>query len=75
MVKSHIASGRRKKKCPSCLNSNANAGRAPDGRRAYQCCACGKVWTDGLQGRRIRYSAQRRTYQFSFTGASARGQL
>lgn len=42
-----------------------------DGRRAYRCKLCGSVWTQGLQGRKRNYSAQRPYYQFADTGAAA----
>jgi uncharacterized C2H2 Zn-finger protein len=38
-------------------------GRAVDGRAAYRCVKCGKIWTQGKT--RIRYADQRKTYQFS----------
>ena len=45
-------------------------GRALDGRRAYRCCNCRRIWTYGLNGRKRQYSHQRDGYQFHNTGAS-----
>ncbi|MDD5589154.1 MAG: hypothetical protein PHP92_03820 [Candidatus Nanoarchaeia archaeon] len=53
-------------KCPNCKKLNkVDKGRAMDGRRAYRCKICGKVWTEGLQNRKQKYSSQREGYQFA----------
>ena len=53
------------RRCASCQTTNPDKGRAWDGRRAYRCKCCGKVWTEGMQGREKKYSEQRHGYQFS----------
>lgn len=50
--------------CPICRQGKPDKGRAFDGRRAYRCKSCGFIWTEGLQGRKRRYSKQRPGYQF-----------
>ena len=51
--------------CAICKQGNPDKGRAFDGRRAYRCKQCGNVWTEGLQGRKRKYSEQRHGYQFA----------
>ena len=53
------------RQCASCKTENPEKGRAFDGRRAYRCKCCGKIWTEGLQGREKKYSEQRHGYQFA----------
>ena len=53
------------RRCASCQTDNPDKGRAWDGRRAYRCKCCGKVWTEGMQGREKKYSKQRHGYQFA----------
>ncbi len=54
-----------------CGNDKHDKGRAWDGRRAYRCKCCGREWTEGMQGRKKKYSAQRECgFQFYDTGAS-----
>lgn len=53
------------RKCPICNVKNLRKGRAFDGRRAYQCPVCDKIWAEGLQGRKPKYSKQRDGYQFA----------
>ena len=50
-------------------------GRAVDGRRAYRCRVCGATWTEGLQGRKRRWSPQRDGNQFHDTGATNQRKL
>ena len=52
-------------KCHNCNNPKPKKGRALDGRRAYLCIVCGRIWTEGLQGRKPKYSKQRESYQFT----------
>jgi transposase-like protein len=59
-----------RRKCSVCQGTDLDKGRAADGRRAYRCQRCGATWTDGLQGRKPRYSHQRQGDQFANTGAS-----
>lgn len=54
-----------KRKCPTCSHTEIDKGRAFDGRRAYRCKNCGKVWTEGMQGRSKKYGPQRFTFQFA----------
>lgn len=56
-------------RCANCGRDHIDKGRAFDGRRAYRCRCCGLVWTEGMQGRAPRYSAQRMGYQFADSGA------
>jgi transposase-like protein len=56
--------------CPNCFLTGIDKGRAADGRRAYRCQSCGHIWTNGLNGRKKRYSIQRLGDQFHDTGAS-----
>lgn len=56
--------------CPKCKQEHPDKGRAMDGRRAYRCRGCGTVWTNGMQGRKKRYSTQRQHNQFHDTGAA-----
>ena len=51
-------------KCPECRSKDIEKGRAFDGRRAYRCGQCLKIWTNGMQGREKKYSQQRSGYQF-----------
>lgn len=55
----------KKIKCSNCFNINVSKGRAFDGRRAYRCNNCGHVWTNGMQGRKKKFSKQRESYQFA----------
>lgn len=50
--------------CPNCRHPDYDKGRAYDGRRAYRCKKCGSIWTEGMQGRKKKYSEQRLSYQF-----------
>lgn len=52
------------RRCPACRGTNFEKGRAFDGRRAYLCNSCYKIWTEGMQGRTKKYSIQRNGYQF-----------
>lgn len=54
-----------KRICKACGHSGIERGRATDGRRAYRCQRCGNIWTEGLQGRRPRWSPQRIGAQFA----------
>ena len=53
------------RRCAYCQTTTPDKGRAWDGRRAYRCKCCGKVWTEGMQGREKNYSEQRHGYQFA----------
>jgi transposase-like protein len=53
--------------CPHCHGTKHDKGRAFDGRRAYRCKLCGDIWTEGLQGRKQRFSPQRQDFQFADT--------
>jgi len=55
--------------CDQCRHPKPEKGRAFDGRRAYRCPQCDHSWTEGMQGRKPRYSPQRQGYQFADTGA------
>ena len=50
--------------CPDCRLPSPDKGRAFDGRRAYRCTGCDRIWSEGLQGRARRYSPQRESFQF-----------
>lgn len=52
-------------KCPKCQCTEIDKGRAFDGRRAYRCKSCKNEWTNGLNGRKQRYSIQRMSNQFA----------
>ena len=54
----------KRRECPVCHHAGVDKGRAWDGRRAYRCQRCGETWTEGMQGRARRFSAQRKRYQF-----------
>ena len=51
--------------CSNCLTPDPERGRAWDGRRAYKCKCCGRVWTEGLQGKNKKSNKQRVGYQFA----------
>lgn len=51
--------------CDGCRSSDIEKGRAFDGRRAYRCRNCQNIWTNGMQGRKKKYSKQRQSYQFA----------
>jgi len=53
-----------KRKCSNCQTPNPDKGRAVDGRRSYRCKCCKNVWTEGLQGRKQKFSVQRLSCQF-----------
>ena len=55
----------KERRCPICKTENPDKGRALDGRRAYRCKNCHHEWTEGMQGRKKRYSIQRNRNQFS----------
>ena len=55
--------------CKICRSFYPDKGRAIDGRRVYRCAGCGNEWSEGLQGRKKRYSIQRMGNQFFNTGA------
>ena len=57
-----------KRKCDNCQTPKPDKGRAIDGRRAYRCVNCGNIWTEGLQGRKQKWSKQRQDYQFADSG-------
>ena len=40
-----------KRSCPACRSNIFEKGRAFDGRRAYLCNTCSRIWTEGMQGR------------------------
>ena len=50
--------------CHNCRSNDISKGRAFDGRRAYRCNNCRITWTNGMQGRKKRYSSQRISDQF-----------
>lgn len=52
-------------KCSNCQHPYPDKGRAVDGRRAYRCPKCKTQWTQGLQGRKQRFSEQRQNNQFA----------
>lgn len=54
----------KKRSCPACRSNIFEKGRAFDGRRAYLCNTCSRIWTEGMQGREKKYSIQRESYQF-----------
>lgn len=53
------------RRCAVCQTPKPDKGRAMDGRRAYRCTSCGNVWTEGMQGRKKKYSKQRDGNQFA----------
>ena len=52
-------------KCENCKHPQPDKGRAFDGRRVYRCSKCGRIWTNGMQGRERRFSQQREGNQFA----------
>ena len=57
------------RRCSVCHCEHPEKGRALDGRRCYRCRHCRVEWSEGMQGRRPRYSKQRLGFQFHDTGA------
>lgn len=51
--------------CAVCQTPKPDKGRAMDGRRVYRCKTCGNIWTEGMQGRKKKYTKQRDGYQFA----------